>query len=125
MPRIVGPAKARELCLLNEKVPADEACRIGLASKVIPARGSAFKEQVHKIAKTLAASAPLALKRVKANLIDADGNSFAEHLDVEAERHAKCGFHPDAAEAGLAFMQKRAGEFVGVGQQKPWVASRL
>lgn len=125
LPRVVGPAKARDLYLLNEKVRAEEAVRIGLASKLIPARGDAFKAKVHEIALTLAASAPLALKRIKANLIDADSTSFAHHLDLEAERHGKCGFHGDAAEAGMAFLEKRVAHFTGVGQRKLWEASKL
>jgi hypothetical protein len=39
---------------------------------------------------------------------------FSSHLDNEAERHARSAFHPDAAEAGLAFMQKRKANFTGM-----------
>ena len=76
-------------------------------SKVLPFRGDAFQKEVHVLAQSIAQAAPLALKRIKANLIDADRLSFAEHLDVEAERHTKSGFHVDASEAGLAFMKKK------------------
>ena len=65
MPRIVGPAKAREIYILNEKIRAKEALRIGLVSKVIPARGNAFQVQVQQIAQRLANEAPLALLRIK------------------------------------------------------------
>mmetsp|Transcript_138562 Transcript_138562/g.196150 ORF Transcript_138562/g.196150 Transcript_138562/m.196150 type:complete len:298 (-) Transcript_138562:94-987(-) len=126
LPRIVGAAKAREIYFLNEKIRANEALRIGLASKVIPARGDTFKAKVHEIALQLAASAPLALKRIKSNLLDSDKTQFSDHLDLEAERHAKCGFHPDAAEAGLAFLQKREGLFQGIGHnRKNWESSKL
>src|SRR5438270_9259238 len=37
LPWLVGLGKAAELCLLAEEVPADEALRIGLVNKVVPA----------------------------------------------------------------------------------------
>jgi len=75
---------------------------------------------------TLAAAPPLALKRIKNNLVDADRTTFAEHLDLEAERHAKSGYHPDATEAGRAFMEKRAPNYQGIGgERKPWELAKL
>ena len=125
LPRIVGPAKAREMYLLNEKIKSTEAKRIGLVSKILQLRGDAFQEEVHRIAVELSRAPPLALKRIKANLIDADSTSFAEHLDLEAERHARSGFHPDAAEAGLSFMAKRKPNFVGIKERDSWELSKL
>merc|ERR1712072_1659515 len=112
--------KARELYLLNRKVPAEEAKAIGLVSDVYP-DGEEFMAAVMKEAKTMAAAPPLALKRIKQNLNDADRIlAFSDALDGEAERHARSAFHPDAAEAGRAFMQKRAGNFAGTGKKEPW-----
>ena len=125
LPRIVGSSKAREMYILNQKIKADEALRLGLVSAIIPARGKAFQQEVHKIAMDLALQAPLALKRIKQNLVDADSTTFPEHLDLEAERHATSGFHPDAAESGLAFMQKRKGVFTGIPSRKKWEYSKL
>jgi len=39
LPRIVGPARARELLLLNTKVRAARACEIGLLAEVTTADG--------------------------------------------------------------------------------------
>lgn len=124
LPRIVGSAKARELYFLNKKIKAHDAKTIGLVSDVFP--DDKFMECVMAEAKSLAATAPLALKRIKQNLNDADRlTSFSEALDGEAERHARTAFHPDAAEAGKAFMQKRAANFQGVGNREPWQSSKL
>eukprot|EP00946_MAST-07B_sp_MAST-7B-sp1_P002278 g2278.t1 len=126
LPRIVGPAKAREMYLMNEKIRGPEAKKMGLVSKVFPLRGQAFLDAVHKVANELSKAPPLALKRIKANFNDADRLSFTEHLNVEAERHARCGYHPDAAEAGAAFVGKRSPHFVGLSHaREPWKMSKL
>ena len=125
LPRIVGQAKAKEMYLLNQKLGAEEAVRIGLCSAALPLRGDAFRAAAIDAACVLAAQAPLALKRIKANLNDSDRTSFAEHLDLEAERHVRCGYHPDATEAGMAFMAKRAPDWSGFGERENWEMSRL
>eukprot|EP00040_Diaphanoeca_grandis_P026439 m.148145 g.148145 ORF g.148145 m.148145 type:complete len:298 (+) comp30575_c3_seq1:615-1508(+) len=126
LPRIVGPAKAREMYLLNEKIRVEEAHRIGLVSKALPVTGAEFQSAVHKIAQDLSTMAPLALKRIKANLIDGDRLTFAEHLDMEAERHARCGYHPDALEAGNSFLKKQTPSFVGINPPpNNWDMSKL
>ena len=47
--RLVGPARAKELCITGRQVKADEALRIGLAQEVVP------NEQLHERAFALAA----------------------------------------------------------------------
>lgn len=124
LPRIVGPAKARELYLLNKKIRAPEALRIGLVSEVFPA--GELMGKVMEYAHQVAAGPPLAIKRIKQNLNDADLlTSFGDALDGEAERHARSAMHPDAAEAGAAFMQKRKPAFKGVGARAPWQFSKV
>ena len=118
-------SKFEKMYLLNEKIRSEEALRIGLVSKIIPSKGNEFQKAVHILALELAAQAPLALKRIKQNLVDADSTTFSEHLDIEAERHAKCGFHPDAAEAGNAFMKKRKGNFQGFQKREKWELAKL
>lgn len=124
LPRIVGPARAREMYLLNRKVSAADARAWGLVSDVWP--DADFMDRVMAEARTMAAAAPLALKRIKQNLIDADRvTSFSEALDNEAERHARTAFHPDAAEAGKAFMTKKPPNYQGVKRQERWQLSKL
>jgi len=124
LPRIVGSAKARELCLLNKKIKASEALIIGLCSAVIPAKN--FLSRVLEEVAPMATAAPLALRRMKQNLNDADSQlSFSAALDGEADRHVRTAFHVDAMEAGLAFMQKRAPVFVGIGEREPWERGKL
>jgi 2-(1,2-epoxy-1,2-dihydrophenyl)acetyl-CoA isomerase len=124
LPRIVGAAKARELCLLGDKFSAAEALAFGLVSAIDP-DVPALHARVLAIAAKLSAFAPLALIAMKRNLIDGERRSLTETLDNEATRHAQCGAHPDAHEAGLAFMEKRQPRFASLEPLRPWERSRL
>ena len=126
LPRIVGPAKARELYLLNKKLSAEEALAIGLVSEVLESP-AALMSRVGQVAQNLASAAPIALVRIKQNLLASDSElSFTDHLGLEAENHARSGYHLDALEAGASFVQKRPASFAGIGRQRePWEQSKL
>jgi 2-(1,2-epoxy-1,2-dihydrophenyl)acetyl-CoA isomerase len=111
LPRIVGPAKARELYLLAEKFRADEAVRIGLVSAVLP--DDELLPFVRAKAERVAGFAPLTLRSIKANLNESLDVAFPVMLDHEAERHTRCGRTEDAREAARAFLEKRAPVFHG------------
>ncbi|WP_201359261.1 enoyl-CoA hydratase [Mycobacterium paraintracellulare] len=107
--RITGPSKARELYLLNERVTAEEALRIGLVSRVVAP--DALLGEASRLASTLAASAPLALAAIKDNMNDAERVSFTEGLDNEIRRHVFCMETEDSVEAANAFLEKREPRF--------------
>ena len=111
LPRIVGPAKARELYLMPEKFRADEALRIGLVTAVVP--DDEFADFVRDKANRAASFAPLTAASIKANLNDADHVSFSEALDREADRHIRSGLTEDSREAAKAFLEKRTPTFTG------------
>jgi 2-(1,2-epoxy-1,2-dihydrophenyl)acetyl-CoA isomerase len=111
LPRLVGESKARELYLLNRKIDADEAHRIGLVAEVVD--DDAFPARVREIATELAVQAPLALARIKENLNDSSRGTFGEHLDRECPRHVGLTRTEDSAEAARAFLEKRQPAFHG------------
>ncbi|HYW04824.1 MAG TPA: enoyl-CoA hydratase [Gammaproteobacteria bacterium] len=111
LPRIVGDARARELYLLADRFDARDAEHYGLVSQALPDED--LMEHVETIARRLAASPPLALARIKANLNDAQHVSFSEALDREAERHVRCANTEDHREAARAFLEKRPGVYRG------------
>lgn len=124
LPRIVGPARARELYLLNRKVGAREAKEIGLVSEVFGP--DELLPRALELARAIAAGPALATRRIKQNLNAADAClSFSEAMDGEAERHARTAMHPDAIEAGAAFVQKRPPAFVGAEHGEAWRMSKL
>ena len=105
LPRIVGAAKAREIYLLNEPLPAAEAERLGLVSKVLP--DEELLPHVRTVAERLLNFSPTAIRNIKLNLNDADTISFTEALDRDTERHLRSGETADAREARAAFLEKR------------------
>jgi 2-(1,2-epoxy-1,2-dihydrophenyl)acetyl-CoA isomerase len=111
LPRIVGSARARELYLLADRFDAAEALRIGLVAKVLP--DAELMPHVREVAERLRRKAPLALRAIKQNLVDAERLGFSEALDREAERHVRLSRSADAREAARAFMEKRAPRFEG------------
>jgi 2-(1,2-epoxy-1,2-dihydrophenyl)acetyl-CoA isomerase len=111
LPRIVGPAKARELYLLPEKFDGRRAEEIGLVNRCVP--DEALTKEVDRVAQRLAAAAPLAVAAIKANFNDSLTDTFAQHLDREADRHTRCMHTEDAQEAAAAFLEKRPPQFHG------------
>ena len=61
--RVVGPAKALELSLTSEFIDADEACRLGIVSKVVPS--DRLDAEALKIAKRISAHPPGATRMAK------------------------------------------------------------
>lgn len=106
---LLGEARAKELYLLNEKVHAEDALRLGLVCRVFP--DDDFAAEVRTVVAGLADRAPLALLGMKQNLTDAARLSFAEACDREAVRHVRCSRSPDAAEAARAFLERRSPVF--------------
>lgn len=109
--RLLGGAKARELYFLPEKFDSAEAERIGLVSRVFD--DDVFRAEIDAIAARLAASAPLALRGMKANFLAAERVTFADYLDLESERHMRIMQSADTTEAFKAFLEKRPATFTG------------
>ncbi|WP_234194453.1 enoyl-CoA hydratase-related protein [Pseudacidovorax sp. NFM-22] len=111
MTQLVGAAKARELYLLSDRVPADEALRLGLANWVCPPEQLAARAQ--EIAARLANGPAVAYRYMKENLNRAMAGEVDECLDLEATHHIHCGQTEDHREAAKAFVEKREPVFKG------------
>jgi 2-(1,2-epoxy-1,2-dihydrophenyl)acetyl-CoA isomerase len=109
--RLVGTAKARELYFFSERVPADEAERLGLANGVFPAER--LEHEVMDRARRLAAGPRVALRAMKENLNRAVHGDLGECLDLEATFHVGTSRTDDHREAATAFVEKRPPRFSG------------
>ncbi len=111
LPRIVGHAKALELSITGDRVSAEEAYRIGLASVVVDAES--FRDELAAYAAKLAALPTKAIAASKRVMREAWGMSLADVLDREAEVQQELGETHDFAEGILAFLEKREAKFTG------------
>lgn len=111
LPRLVGPAKAAELALLGDAVAADEAARIGLVTRVVPAADLASEARV--LASRLASLAPQALALTKRALQRSWSADLEDALEDEAWRQGIAGSTADHAEGLAAFVEKRTPRFSG------------
>jgi enoyl-CoA hydratase len=107
--RLVGPAKAIELILTGDMINAQEAFRLGLANKVVPA-GQVMHEAMG-LAKKIAGKSKLTNLATLKAVVDGQDVPLAEGLKIEAEQFATLGFSNDAREGVAAFIEKRQPKF--------------
>lgn len=109
--QLVGPAKARELYLLGDRIETAEALRLGIVNWVVPA--AALEAKTMEIAKRLANGPRMAQRLIKDNLSRAMNATFAECLDMESYNLMQLRETDDHKEAARAFAEKRQPKFTG------------
>ena len=110
LPRLVGKARAMELMLLGEKLPAKTAAEWGLINRCVP--DAELMDAARQYARALAAGpASLALTR---NLVwESLDAAWHEQLEAEAYAQGLAARTEDAREGIMAFAQKRPAAFKG------------
>ena len=109
LPRLVGRARAIGLAMTGDKLPAEEAERIGLIWKCVD--DAALMDSVLTLATRLAAMPSRALAATR-RVIDAGSRStLAEAVTLEADTQRELGRAHDFAEGVAAFLAKRAPQF--------------
>jgi len=110
LPRLVGMARAAELAMLGEQIPAVDALRMGLVNHVVP--DEALPDAAGELAARLARG-PRSIGLIKRALAAALGNDLRSQLGVEEDLQALALASEDAAEGVAAFLGKRPAEFRG------------
>ena len=111
LPRLVGPARAAELLMLPETIPAQRALELGLATRVVPAVD--VLPAATELAARLAAGAPIALGAIKRSLAYAASHSLEDALVYEQEMQTLAGTTRDHRNAVTAFARKERPTFEG------------
>jgi 2-(1,2-epoxy-1,2-dihydrophenyl)acetyl-CoA isomerase len=111
LPRLIGQARAAEVALVGDPISADEALRIGLVSRVVPADD--LMTEAHALADRIAAGAPLAMALTKGALERAATIDLETALEGEAKLQGITGASTDHAEGLAAFREKRVPRFTG------------
>lgn len=112
LPRVVGPAKARELILLGTRIGAEEAARIGLVHRVAPA-GTPVLDDALAWIRPITSGAPIAQRAALRAIRAADRLDLDAGLEFEAACYEACLVSEDRREALEAFAEKRSPHFKG------------
>lgn len=111
LPRLVGMAKAFEMCSMGTRVKASEAAAIGLVNKCVPA------DQLDAAVKTYTdyfATAPTrSIGLIKKMLSKSATSTLEQMLEYEAYCQEIAGSSHDYKEGVSAFLEKRKPDFIG------------
>ena len=112
LPLTVGMEKALELCFTGEVINAQEAERIRLVSRVVPAEE--LMTRAKELAQKIAANPPISVELAKRVMWEKVRNQLREQLIFESYAQGLCRTTQDQKEAVKAFMEKREPQFKGL-----------
>ncbi len=110
LPRLIGKARAMEMALLGDKVPAKTALDWGLVNRCVA--DDQLMATAMELAKALA-TGPKALGAIRKLVWESLDEEWAAQLHAERVAQKTAGRTEDSREGILAFLQKRPAEFKG------------
>jgi len=111
LPRLVGRGRALELLLTGAQITAEEAWRIGLVNRVVPA--AQLGAEARTLARTLASKPAVAVRYILDAVASGLDMSFADAQDYEATLFGLVATTEDMREGTTAFIEKRKPTFQG------------
>jgi 2-(1,2-epoxy-1,2-dihydrophenyl)acetyl-CoA isomerase len=110
IPRLVGKARAMELMLLGEKLPAATALDWGLINRCVP--DAELMPKALELATALA-NGPKSLGLTRNLIWESLDAEWHDQVEAEAYAQGEAGRTEDAREGIMAFVQKRPAQFKG------------
>jgi 2-(1,2-epoxy-1,2-dihydrophenyl)acetyl-CoA isomerase len=111
IPARVGFARAAEMAMLGERVPAPKALEWGLINRVVP--GDALRAEADALADRLAAGPTRSYAGTKRQLNSWLYSRMHEQLELEASIQQEMAASGDFVEGVQAFIEKRPARFAG------------
>jgi enoyl-CoA hydratase/carnithine racemase len=106
---LIGLAKAQDMLLTARWIEAEEAVRIGLATRIV----DDMDAEIGELKQTIMALAPLSMRRTKENLSIAINDGMAAASKHHIDGVTEAADTDDRKEALRAFAEKRAPRFTG------------
>jgi 2-(1,2-epoxy-1,2-dihydrophenyl)acetyl-CoA isomerase len=111
LPAVVGQQKALELLYTGRRVAAPEAHLIGLADRL--AASGQVREQAHAMAVEIAASAPLAVRSIRATMRQQLAIQARTAMERERAEQERLMLTADWKEGVAAVTARRPANFTG------------
>jgi enoyl-CoA hydratase len=111
LPRQIPYTVAMDMLLVGDPITGQRAYEIGLVGHVTEAGGALAKAR--QLADRLAANGPLAVRNIKASVIENLEKTEADAFQRELELGMEVMASKDAKEGPKAFLEKRAPNFTG------------
>jgi 2-(1,2-epoxy-1,2-dihydrophenyl)acetyl-CoA isomerase len=111
LPRLAGRARAMEMMMLGERIPAERAAEWGMISRVVPDEDLTAESIL--LATNLARGPTRALGLIRRLARDAEQLSLTDALAAERIAQREAGHSDDFKQAVFAFLQKRQPTFEG------------
>ncbi|MBU2648510.1 enoyl-CoA hydratase/isomerase [bacterium] len=111
LPRLIGLARAMELSLLAERLPAEKALAWGLINRVVP--DDQLLPEAFRMAEALANGPTSTLGLIRQAYWKSFDNSYEQQLHLESLGQLQAAACEDAAEGIAAFLEKRSPDFKG------------
>lgn len=111
LPRLVGRTKAKELLLTGDSLSAEDALRIGLVNRVVPAEH--LLEEAEKLARTIAAKSSVQTRFIKFLVNKGTEMDLPSACALEVSFFSTSFSTEDQKEGMTAFLEKRKPAFKG------------
>ncbi|MCB0722065.1 MAG: enoyl-CoA hydratase/isomerase family protein [Ignavibacteriae bacterium] len=113
LPRLIGYAKAFEMCATADKVSANNAYKMGLVNKVVT-NGAILNKLLQKTSSKFASMPTKAIGMIKDMLMKSFDSNLDEMLELESQYQDIAGNTEDYREGVNSFLEKRKPNFKGV-----------